>query len=474
MKILKRPLHHINNESPSTLKMIMFSMGYFFNGFLIVAFNNFVWHYYESELGLIDITSLWPFYMWLVIVIFTIFSMVSSPIVGYLTDKPNKWTKKLGFHTPWIIIGGIPTTIFFFLIFTPPKVTGVESIFPILLYFLIMIFLYDVSNSLFQTHSFGAFPAHFRGDSTRRKAGMITQILIFIASFITITLWSQIIIPGNPSTFTLAASLSCIFLGISLVFFIPGSKETEVIKERFIVSYETIEKKSFIWTIKMAIKQKNFMLAVLTYIIFMISLGLMSMNTIDFVDDVLQEDQSIRTFASIFNLITSIGTMPIWIYVAKKIEHASLYTIGLLLFGLSLLLYVFVSNALGFYIINFLTGIASAMFTIMLSPVLADCYDEITVKTKKHYESTLVGFRNLFIRVSLLIQSLIVASIHLVTLYNPNNLTHSNVAILGLRMIQGFFPFLFCLVGSVIFYKWFDLKGKRKQEIMQKLKEMGL
>ncbi len=474
MNTSKRSSRQNNNEDPSTLKMIMFSMGYFFNGFLIVAFNNFVWHYYESELGLIDIISLWPIYMAVTNVIFTIFSMLSSPIMGYLTDKPNKWTRKLGFHTPWILIGGIPTFVFFFLIFTPPNITGLESVFPVLLYYLIMVFLYDISNSLFQTHSFGAFPAHFRGDAVRRKAGMITQIFIFIANFLTITIWSQIIVPGNPSTFTIAAFLSFLLLGISLVIFIPGSIETNVIKERFITSYETAEKKSFIWTMKMAIKQKNFMLAVLTYIIFMIALGLMSMNTINFVDDVLQEKQFIRTIGSIFMLIASIVTMPIWIYVAKKIGHSHLYTAGLLSFGISLLLFSFISNALGFYIVNFLTGMSAAMFTIMLSPVLADCYDEVTVKTKKHYEATLVGFRNIFIRISLLIQSFIVAIVHAVTFYNPNNPTHSFDALLGLRLIQGVFPFLFCLIGSIVFYKWFDLKGEKKQEIMQKLKEMGL
>ncbi|MFX1570816.1 MAG: MFS transporter [Promethearchaeota archaeon] len=462
------------DEDPSTIKMIMFSMGYFFNGFLIVAFNNFVWHYYESELGLIDIISLWPIYMAVVNVIFTVFSMISSPIVGYLTDKPNKWTKKLGFHTPWILIGGIPTIIFFFLIFTPPTVTGVESIFPILLYYLIIVFIYDISNSLFQTHTFGAFAAHFRSDETRRKAGMITQIFIFIANFITIILWSQIIIPGHRNTFTIAAFLSILILSVSLAILIPGSRETIEIKERFILGHQTTEKKSFIWTMKMAIKQKNFMLAVITYVIFMIALGLMSMNTINFVDDVLQEAQSIRTIGSIFMFIATIITMPIWIYVAKKIGHSRLYTIGLISFGISLLIYCFISNALGFYIVNFLTGVTAAMFTIMLSPVLADCYDEITVKFNKHYEATLVGFRNVFIRVSLLIQSFIVAIIHASTLYNPNSATHSINALLGLRLIQGVFPFLFCLIGTLIFYKWYDLKDTKKQEIIQKLKELGL
>jgi len=244
----KRLSQQNKNEDPNTLKMIMFSMGYFFNGFLIIAFNNFVWHFYESELGMIDVISLWPIYMAVANVIFTIFSMISSPIVGYLSDKPNRWTKKFGFHSPWIVIGGIPTIIFFFLIFIPPPIRGVESVFLVLLYYSIMVFLYDISNSLFQTHSFGAFPAHFRGDAIRRKAGMITQIFIFIANFFTITLWSQIIVPGNSSTFTVAAFLSIILLGVSLTIFIPGSKETFEIKERFIISYKTVEKKSFIWT----------------------------------------------------------------------------------------------------------------------------------------------------------------------------------------------------------------------------------
>ena len=112
------------------------------------------------------------------------------------------------------------------------------------------------------------------------------------------------------------------------------------------------------------------------------------------------------------------------------------------------------------------------MFLIMLSPIFADCYDEIAVKTKKHQQATLLGVRNFFLKISVTAQSLIIAIIHLITVYEPIN--PSEEAIFGLRLIQGFLPFLFCVVGSLIFYKWYDLKGKKKQEIMQKLQEMGL
>lgn len=181
MKTSKNDVNHTQLEEPSLKKMVMFSTGYFLNTYLMIAFNNYVWTFYEGELGLISIVPLWPIYMALANTLYIILSMLINPFIGYLTDKPFKWTKKRGFHTPWIIIGGIPTIILFFFLFTPPQVSGIESVWPILIYYIIIVFLYDMSYSLLQTHSFGAFAAHFRGDTTRRKGGILTQIFTFIA-----------------------------------------------------------------------------------------------------------------------------------------------------------------------------------------------------------------------------------------------------------------------------------------------------
>jgi len=474
MKTSNNDVNQAQPEEPSLIKMMMFSTGYFLNTFLMIAFNNYVWTFYEGELGLISIVSLWPIYMAIANTIYTIWSMLINPVVGYLTDKPFKWTKKRGFHTPWIIIGGIPTIVLFFFLFTPPQVSGIESVLPILIYYIIIVLVYDMSYSLLQTHSFGAFAAHFRGDATRRKGGILTQIFTFIANFLAITIWSLVIDPGNPVSFTIAASISIIVLVISFVVFIPGSKESKVIKERFIGGYNNSEKISFFKTMKMGIKQKNFMLAVFSYLTFMIGFGLMSMNTVNFVDDVLQEKQYIRSIGSILMLLSSFLTMPIWARLAKKIGHSNTYAIGLASYGVSLLLNLFIVNAFQFYLTNFLNGVAASLFMIMLSPVLADCYDEIAVKTKKHHETTLLGIRNFFVRTSVMFQSFIIAIIHAFTIYNPLDVSHQPNALIGLRIIQGLIPFIFCSVGALIFYKWFDLKGIKKQEVIRKLRELGL
>ena len=372
MKISNTDVDHAQPEEPSLTKMVMFSTGYFLNTYLMIAFNNYVWTFYEGELGLISIVSLWPIYMAIANTLYTIWSMLINPVMGYLTDKPFKWTKKRGFHTPWIIIGGIPTIILFFFLFTPPQVSGIESVLPILIYYIIIVFLYDMSYSLLQTHSFGAFAAHFRGDTARRKGGILTQIFTFIANFLAITIWSQVIDPGNPTSFTIAAFISIIILLCSFAVFIPGSKEDRVIKERFSIGHDNSEKISFFKTMKICIKQKNFMLAVLSYLTFMISFGLMSMNTVNFVDDVLHEGQYIRSIGSILMLLSSFLTMPIWVRLAKRIGHSNTYVIGLASYGVSLLLNLFIVNAFQFYLTNILNGVSVTLFLIMLSPVLAD------------------------------------------------------------------------------------------------------
>ncbi|MBY9013168.1 MAG: MFS transporter, partial [Candidatus Lokiarchaeota archaeon] len=464
MKPSNNDVNQARPEEESLLKMVMFSTGYFLNTFLMIAFNNYVWTFYEGELGLISIVPLWSIYMAIANTLYTIGSMLINPVIGYLTDKPFKWTKKRGFHTPWIIIGGIPTIILFFFLFTPPQVSGIESVLPILIYYIIFVFLYDMSYSLLQTHSFGAFAAHFRGDKSRRKGGMLTQIFTFIANFLAITIWSQIIDPGNPGSFTIAAFISVIILICSFLVFIPGSKEDTVIKERFSVGHDNSERTSFFKTMKMCIRQKNFMLAVISYLTFMISFGLMSMNTVNFVDDVLQEKQYIRSLGSILMLLSSFVTMPIWARLAKRIGHSNTYAIGLASYGITLLLNLFIVNAFQFYIISVLNGVSGSLFMIMLSPIFADCYDEIAVKTKKHQQTTLIGIRNFFVRTSVMVQSFIIAIIHALTFYNPIDVSHQDNALIGLRIIQGLIPFIVCILGALIFYKWYDLKGLKKQE----------
>jgi len=82
----------MENKEPEILhskkNMASYGFGKFFDEFLKVAFGTLVFFYYESELGLnVWITALG-------FIIFAIWNAVNDPFLGYLIDRPFKFTKK--------------------------------------------------------------------------------------------------------------------------------------------------------------------------------------------------------------------------------------------------------------------------------------------------------------------------------------------------------------------------------------------
>ena len=85
----------------SKKKMASFSVGPFMNSFILSTFQLLIFYYYEVELGLAT------FLVGLSFVIYAIWNMINDPLIGYLTDKPMRWSKKYGMRTPWVLIGAI-------------------------------------------------------------------------------------------------------------------------------------------------------------------------------------------------------------------------------------------------------------------------------------------------------------------------------------------------------------------------------
>jgi len=117
-------------EQASTKKMLSFSFGYLLVFAMISQFNTWVFYYYEVEMGLPIVL------IGLAFVIFAVWNMINDPLVGYLTDRPFKWSKKWGMRFPWMMIGVIPYLIFWWLLFAVPN-SLVENSDPSLATFLV-------------------------------------------------------------------------------------------------------------------------------------------------------------------------------------------------------------------------------------------------------------------------------------------------------------------------------------------------
>jgi GPH family glycoside/pentoside/hexuronide:cation symporter len=96
--------------------MASYGSGIMSREFIQMAFNVLVFFYYEVEIGL---------NVWLIglgLVLFAIYNAINDPLVGYLTDRPFKFTEKWGRRFPWILLGGIPLGFCYILVFNAPRV----------------------------------------------------------------------------------------------------------------------------------------------------------------------------------------------------------------------------------------------------------------------------------------------------------------------------------------------------------------
>jgi len=72
----------------SKKNMASYGFGNFMSEFLAMAFGTWAFYFYEIELGLNVVLVGLGFF------IFAVYNAINDPLVGYLTNRPFKFTKK--------------------------------------------------------------------------------------------------------------------------------------------------------------------------------------------------------------------------------------------------------------------------------------------------------------------------------------------------------------------------------------------
>jgi len=453
----------------STWKMMSYSFGFILTLYVLSAYTAFVFYFYEVEVNLqVELVSL-------AIILFTIYTIVSSPILGYLTDKPFKWSKKWGFRFPWIIFSTIPILIFYVLLYTPPNVDANSNPWLLFWYLLITSCIFGTFLSIFRQHYEGGFANHFREEFERRRASALAFIFPGMLLFILNIIPFFILKYGDKSSFVLTAIVSSIIMGICVLCLIPGIRETQEIKFRYIQGYEDTDRLSFLKMMKISLTQRNFTVSLLSSTLVTFAGTLNMASGIYFFKDVLRLPIIYSIYPSIAFYLAVMISLPFWVSFAAKHGILKTYIIGILLSTLAYIPYLWITTLEETIIYAIPRGIAYSCFSAMVLPLTADCYDEVTLACGKHQEATLLGIRTIFMRSAVIFQALIIAYIHIVTGYNPNpEATQTAQAIWGIRVHQALIPLIFCFAATIVMLLWFDLKGEKKIAMKSKMRELGL
>lgn len=461
----------------SKKSMISYGFGKYISEFFNMCFGAYVFFFYEREVGL----NVW--YTSIGYIIFAIWNAFNDPLVGYLTDRPFKFTKKWGRRVPWVLIGGIPWVFSYVLIFSPPQVDPQEGALVLFFWIVIMTCLYDTFASIYGVNFYAIFPDKFRGNTERRTASILSTLIGALGTASGAMIPSLIIVFGNKLSYLRQAGVVVLICMIALALAIPGSIEDQ---ERIDCYLESCEKdlgrKPFFKEFGRILKHKNFMAYIISFMFYQ-SLVAIMIGSIPYVAEaVLNVKASDVTLIMAFLLLGMFVSMPIWGKIADwtnndrrtMIIAAAVLTIGT--FPL-----MFISNYYVMIGAIFIWGFCEGGYWVMLGPVFSIAIDESVVLTGRRTEGTYQGFQTFVSRAALVIQALTFSIIHTLTGFKPGSgipdvplPEQTPIAILGIQIHFALVPAILMLIATIILWRYFKITPDVVKANKEKIDALGL
>ena len=453
----------------SKLNMTQYKVASMTNELVQAVLAIMLFFFYEAEIGLDS---------WLVglgLVIYAVWDAINDPIVGYLTDRPYKFTKKWGRRFPWIVGFFFPTLFSFLLIFYPPNVSAKENPLVIFGWLVFTTCLFDTLESIFTTNLFALYPDKFRTESERLTLNAIGTYIAFFGTILGTILPTMIIVFGHIDTYILMAWILVVICIACSLFFIPGVRDDKEGVEIYLAKYEKMEKESLFKALKDTLKHKNFiilLILLLTYFSLMYSI---SGSLLYYIRFVLNAGADLMSLAMMLMFVGNLVTVPIWFKYAKKIQkNRKVLIMGGTIMVFSVALYTFFVDILGLFILTFLLGVGLGGFVLIMEMIFAEVIDENVILTGKRREGLFSGIRFFITNISRVVQAVIFTIVHEFTGFIEGSDVQPLTAIIGIEFHTGLIPAIIMAIGLLIFWKFYDITTEKAKQMKEKIIELRL
>ncbi|MFX0029087.1 MAG: MFS transporter [Candidatus Hermodarchaeota archaeon] len=459
----------------SKLNMASYGFGKFLTEFMEMAFTVWLYSFYVRTIGVDSLI------IGLAVVIYAIYNAFNDPVIGYLTNKPFKFTKKWGRRFPWIMIGGFAYVLSYIMVFTPPDVDPQSGAWIIFLWFIASTCIFDTFNSIFFVNFASLFPDKFRSVDERRKATGIQTPIGIVGVALGALVPPIIIESGKAVTFIINAGVVVIIGIIVLMISIPGCREDQVTIDRYLEKHDPEDRSSFFGTLKLSLKQKSFLFFIITYTLYrslVISFQASIPFFVEFILEVAPEESAGPiTLLSAGFLIGALISSPLWAIVAQKTNNnKTVMLINSFLLTIFTIPFIFLNSITMALIVMILWGFGLGGYWTMISPVFGDVINESVVNHQKREEGIFNGFLQFFGRFAILVQAITFATVHTITRFKEGQplVFQPTSAIWGVHVHFALVPAILMLLASIIFWKYYDLTPDKVQLNQDKIIELNL
>ncbi|TFG02782.1 MAG: MFS transporter [Promethearchaeota archaeon] len=404
-------------------------------------------------------------------ILFGIWDAFNDPLVGYISDKPNRLTKHFGRRFPWIILFGIPTMLSLILLFSPPMTDAKVNPWPIFIWFMALLIIHEFSYTAVSLAR-ALYPEKFRTDAERRKnaaIGIFTYNFGFLLGFI---IPMFIVIEGDLNSYWISAAILMIPCFIFFLLGIPGIRENEEMIQRAL----NTGREPFFKTLKIALKRKNFVALALTSIAIQVIGACIMASIYYYVKFILllplESQADILIIVSWF--LAGLISVPIWMKIMGRLGNRKTQIIGMLSTVIAVIPALIVRNLNGAIIAVAIIGFAMGSTTLVRFPIFADLIDEVSLLDGKRQEGVYQGVFVFLDRLGIILQPIIFTVVHIITRFNPEAETQSLLAQQGILAAMLWIPALIMLITCLIFWKVYDITPEKATNNKEKLKVINL
>lgn len=451
-------------------ELASYGFGSFSREFMRIAFSANAFYFYESEIHL---------NVWLVgiaFVLFAIYNMFNDPLIGFLTNRTFKFTRKWGRRFPWILIGALPWGLSYVFIFLPPTTDVTNDAWLIFIWLIFTICLFDTFHSLFFVNFIALYPDKFRSMKERRLTSSYQIMIGVIGTALGAILPPLIFDYGNVPSFFYQGLVAFLVVTVGFIAAIPGVREDpEMIKKFLENPKKSTQKESFFQSLKKVIKQRAFISFMVIYTLYQAMIETMQSSIPYVVRYSLGMESEAQTLVFAAFLIGVLISAPFWRNYSQNIKdnRKVMFIAALLLVVFTIPLF-FLRNYYAIVINMVIWGVGLGGFWIMIYPVSADVIDNSIVLTEKREEGLYTGFQMFFGRLGIIAQALTFVFVHTFMGFNDASDIQTPLAVYGIHLHTSIIPALFLFIGAIVFWKFYDLTPDKVENNKLKLRQLKL
>lgn len=421
------------DAAPTRAQTIAFGASGFPTQLMAQTFSAFVVYFYVTQLGVA------PAWVAGALVAHGVLSAVLNPVVGALSDRiRTSWGRRI----PWIGLGIVPLVVAFALVWMPPVLpTG-----GLIVWFLIVVAVYDIAFVVVVLNISALFPEIFRTTEERARGNVPRQVFAILGMVLGTA--------GAPALYGwigwagMAIVLSAVCLVLLAWSFFGGMLERRV---------PEATSEAMRWSAQLAYTFRNraFVPYVLGSLFMQTAIAVILAGLPFYVRYSLRaaEGESSLLLGAIF--VTAIPSIVLWSSVVRRTTPRTALLWSVAVFGIAVVGYLLPASVVAAALVGVGVGVGVGGLLQLLEVVLAQIIDDDAVRTGHRREGAYFGVNGFVVRGSVVLQA-IVAAIVLTSSGFDSSLGDAQPESVdaGIRVMVAVVPLVFSALAWLCFFAY--------------------